>query len=811
MKRSIFIIAVWVLIALLLAPITLNIQSHFVYSDSPFLTTQYQSVKAENILKEYFNYTKESELFVIINGSYNESLEKINASLHYLYDAKLITPYEYISQVNSSYMSFVNPIIKEYEKNLSYAIELYHNLTVKREELLSNLSWFYYQLNVTFKEGHNVTPSRYVTMYEKYLEETHDPILAGVKTFDDPFILLFSINNYTNESLIKETLETFSNYSYLIYKLTGKYFPLCALQNTSVYVLHEVESKIPPPPIRLCNFHRGNTWIFIVQVPDNESLTNVEKFMQNTPAIVTGHLAIYAQSAYYTQQDLKIIDLVTIILLGSLLVILLRALFPIVFLIFSAVLGIEIAYSLLYLATFAGYKIYYISGLVIPPIVFGITIDYSILFMYRYFEEVKKNSNNALRMAFRTAGKGAIFSGLSITIGFSSFLLSPSPLLKNIGEALIIASLSALIPAILFNYTALKIVSLRLLSFPRKEVPNPIDVRQKYLREVSEFSIKHKFYVIGIMVILALVSFSVFFTHTTTVDFTEIVPSSSETIIGENILSNYFNYSIDYIIIKGNPNLTYDKIYNVSKEIIDCGGLAYGPASFGKFITKNLTYLENIYSSHNYSLIEAYIPYPVFSEGAISFTQKLINQGYMVGGSNANRIDIVNNTVSTYYGFTLPLTIILITAYIALVLRSIVVPIRLSLTLLVSSLVGVAIMFEVFKEVYWLSPLIVFALLFSLGIDYDMFIILRIKEEKGKDEDERIIKGVTYTGLAVTAAGLILAGAFFSLISADMRFLEEIGFSVGFSVIFDTFIVRPIFVPAIMSILKKYNWWPFAS
>jgi Predicted drug exporters of the RND superfamily len=105
----------------------------------------------------------------------------------------------------------------------------------------------------------------------------------------------------------------------------------------------------------------------------------------------------------------------------------------------------------------------------------------------------------------------------------------------------------------------------------------------------------------------------------------------------------------------------------------------------------------------------------------------------------------------------------------------------------------------------------VFALLFSLGIDYDMFIILRIKEEKGKDEDERIIKGITYTGLVVTAAGLILAGAFFSLISADMRFLEEIGFSVGFSVIFDTFIVRPIFVPAIMSILKKYNWWPFAS
>ncbi|BDC19453.1 MMPL family transporter [Acidianus sp. HS-5] len=810
MKRPIFILIIWILLALLLAPIALNIQSHFIYSDSPFLTNQYQSVKVENILKEYFNYTKESELFVIINGSYNKSLKEVNNSLMNLQDAKLITPYEYISQINSSYMSFISPILKKYEDNLSYSVELYHNLTLEKEGLLNNLSWFYYQLNVTFKEGHNVTPSSYVTEYNEYLEETHNPVISGVKTFNDPFILLFSENNFTNESLVKETLSSFSNYSYLIYKITGKNVPICALENPSVYALHEVESKIPPPPIGLCNFHRGNTWVFIVKVPDNESLTNVEDFMQNIPAIVTGHFAIYAQSAYYTQQDLKIIDIVTIILVGSLLIILLRSFFPIVFLIFSAIVGIEIAYSLLYLATFIGYKIYYISGLVIPPIVFGITIDYSILFMYRYFEEARKNSNTALRNAFRTAGKGAIFSGLSITIGFSSFLLSPSPLLKNIGEALIIASLSALIPAILFNYTALKTVSLRLLSFPRKDIPNPIDVRQKYLRDVSGFSIKHKFYIVGIMIILALASFAVFFTHTTTVAFNEIVPSNSETVVGERILSSYFNYSVDYIIIKGNPNLTFSKIYNLSKEIINCGGLAYGPVSFGKFLTENHTALENIYSSHNYSLVEAYVPYPVFSKGAISFTQKLINQGYMVGGSNANRIDIVNNTVSTYYSFTLLLTIILITVYISVVLRSIIVPIRLSLTLLVSSLVGVAVMFEVFKQVYWLSPLIVFALLFSLGIDYDMFIILRIKEERGS-EDERIIKGITYTGLVVTAAGLILAGAFFSLISADMRFLEEIGFSVGFSVIFDTFIVRPILVPAIMSILKKYNWWPFAS
>lgn len=272
------------------------------------------------------------------------------------------------------------------------------------------------------------------------------------------------------------------------------------------------------------------------------------------------------------------------------------------------------------------------------------------------------------------------------------------------------------------------------------------------------------------------------------------------------LLSSLYNYSVDYVIINGSPNSSYAKIVSLAKEVIDRGGLAYSSFSIGKTILNKSEYVNGFYS-HNYTLAVLYIPYPVFSKGAINFTKHLIEEGYMVVGSNAQRIDIVDNTVNLYYSEVLPLTILLITVYLFFVLGSVIVPIRLALTLLVSSLVGVGVMDLVFNSTYWLSPLIVFALLFSLGIDYDMFIILRIIEEKG-EEDERIIKGVKNTGLVVTAAGLILSGAFFSLMFTDMRFLQEIGFAVGFTVLFDTFIVRPILVPAIMSVLKKHNWWP---
>ncbi|TRM78977.1 MMPL family transporter, partial [Sulfolobus sp. A20-N-F6] len=135
----------------------------------------------------------------------------------------------------------------------------------------------------------------------------------------------------------------------------------------------------------------------------------------------------------------------------------------------------------------------------------------------------------------------------------------------------------------------------------------------------------------------------------------------------------------------------------------------------------------------NYTLLIVYLKYPVFSKQAINITSKLIKEGFLVGGSNAQRIDIVNNTVKTYFSFTLPLTIILIIVYLFLILGSIILPLRLALTIGLSSLFGVFTLSLVYSSTYWLSPLIVFALLFSLGIDYDMFIVIRLLEEM-KDE-----------------------------------------------------------------------------
>jgi len=200
------------------------------------------------------------------------------------------------------------------------------------------------------------------------------------------------------------------------------------------------------------------------------------------------------------------------------------------------------------------------------------------------------------------------------------------------------------------------------------------------------------------------------------------------------------------------------------------------------------------------------LPHPVFTGQAIEMTRYLQNFG-LVAGENAERIDVVDDATQKYYNITLPLTVLLIAVYLAISLRSAFMTLRLVLTLFASSLIGLAVTYLIFGSLYWLTPLVVFAILFSLGIDYDMFIVVRSLEERGTPT-ERMVRAIKNTGLAVTSAGLVLAGAFFSLYFSNMRFLLEIGIGVALTILMDTFVVRTIVVPAVVSLAEKYAWWP---
>jgi RND superfamily putative drug exporter len=114
--------------------------------------------------------------------------------------------------------------------------------------------------------------------------------------------------------------------------------------------------------------------------------------------------------------------------------------------------------------------------------------------------------------------------------------------------------------------------------------------------------------------------------------------------------------------------------------------------------------------------------------------------------------------------------------------------------------------------VIWLMPLVLFVILMGLGMDYDIFLCTRIREEvlKGKSDEQAIMTAVERTGGIITICGAIMAGAFGSMMLSRMGLTQEFGFGLGVAILLDATVVRIYLVPAIMVLLKKWNWWmPF--
>jgi len=170
--------------------------------------------------------------------------------------------------------------------------------------------------------------------------------------------------------------------------------------------------------------------------------------------------------------------------------------------------------------------------------------------------------------------------------------------------------------------------------------------------------------------------------------------------------------------------------------------------------------------------------------------------------------------------FKLIVVVILAAIFIvlALLLRSLVAPLYLLATVVLSYAATMGITVAVFQGIlgdpgitFWLAPFL-FVILVALGADYNIFIMSRIREEAdaGHEIHVAVTRGVTLTGRVITSAGLILAGTFAALLVAPLPNLRQIGFGVAVGILIDTFLVRSLLVPAATMLLGRLAFWPRA-
>ncbi|MEG0363686.1 MAG: MMPL family transporter, partial [Aurantimicrobium sp.] len=219
-------------------------------------------------------------------------------------------------------------------------------------------------------------------------------------------------------------------------------------------------------------------------------------------------------------------------------------------------------------------------------------------------------------------------------------------------------------------------------------------------------------------------------------------------------------------------------------------------------------------------LINANLTYQADSKDAENVVEQMrtdlvsVDPSVLVGGETAIALD-TNNTAEADLAKIIPIVLVVIFLILMLLLRSVVAPLLLIFTVVVSFAATLGLSAIFFNNVFGFPgadasvPLFGFVFLVALGIDYNIFLMTRVREESLKiGTRPGILKGLTVTGGVITSAGIVLAATFAALGVIPLLFLVQLAFIVSVGVIIDTVLVRTLLVPAMAYDIGPKIWWP---
>jgi RND superfamily putative drug exporter len=225
--------------------------------------------------------------------------------------------------------------------------------------------------------------------------------------------------------------------------------------------------------------------------------------------------------------------------------------------------------------------------------------------------------------------------------------------------------------------------------------------------------------------------------------------------------------------------------------------------------TSNIVRLQAVLEPEPYST-EAYALIPKIRAAA----KAAGGQDTLVGGATAVEADL-RDAAARDTKLIIPIALVVVFLILMILLRAVVAPVLLVGTVILSFAASLGVGAVVFDVAFGFPgsdpslPLFAFVFLVALGIDYNIFLMTRVREETRRYGTRAgMLRGLAVTGGVITAAGIVLAGTFLVLGVLPLIFLTEIGFVVAFGVLLDTFIVRSVLVPALVLDVGPRVWLP---
>ncbi len=448
---------------------------------------------------------------------------------------------------------------------------------------------------------------------------------------------------------------------------------------------------------------------------------------------------------------------------------------------------------------------------ILSVLVLGAGTDYALLLISRYREELHHHSTPvaAMRTAYKGTFEPIVASGATVALGLLVLLLSDlsgnrglGPI-GAIGVAVAVITMVTLLPAFLVLFG-------RWIFWPR--IPRFDDVDSQLtgtwakVGNIVERRPRRAWVVTGLLLVV-LAAFSTTL-KTDGLSTSESFTGNPESVVGQKLLENHFPGG------EGDPTkviLKNELIPAVSAKLQSVAGVtAVAPeANAAGVIVKDGLSILNVTLSTAPDSRESRDRIPAIREAV-----KSVDESILVGGTTAVFFD--TDVAARHDNRTvIPVVLLLITLILGLLLRSIVSAVLLLGTVVLSYFATLGVCALVFNHIFGFAgadasfPLFAFIFLVALGIDYNIFLMTRVREEAGKLGTRKgVIKGLTVTGSVITSAGIVLAATFGVLGILPLVFLAELGFAVAFGVLLDTIIVRSILVPALVHEIGPKVWWP---
>ncbi|MFT2014259.1 MMPL family transporter [Streptomyces sp. 796.1] len=469
----------------------------------------------------------------------------------------------------------------------------------------------------------------------------------------------------------------------------------------------------------------------------------------------------------------------------------------------------------------------------------GLAIDYSLILIKRYREELGKgvDIDGAISIALRTAGRTVVFSAITVALAMGALLVFPFYFLRSfayagIPTALIAAAVSVTFLPALLKALGPRIDKGRILGKKRSTAPNPEEgFWHRTAITVMRFPLPVAAVVIGLLLFLG----APFLDLKMSLADERVLPTSTQSReVGETIRKDFNAQETQAlnVVLNDTPgkgergNIAgyaeqLSRLDNVARVDTEIGTFAGGklvapptPAA-DRFGTTDSTYLSVVPKSQSLSEKGRELVKDIRAVDAPYDVQ--------VGGPAAELHDAIGSMSDK---LPLGLGVIAISSFIVLFLftGSIVLPLKALVLncLSLSATLGVLVWgfqnghlegwvgdFAVTGTITWTVPILLFCVAFGLSMDYEVFLLSRIKEEHDltKDNTKAVARGLEHTGSTVTAAAVLIAIVFLGFIMSSISYMKAIGVGLSLAVLMDATLVRGALVPAFMRLAGRANWW----